>query len=234
MGCVSEARLDLVAILEKFSGEVRLFPLPSLVLFPDAFAPLKVFEERYVEMVRDALKGDQLIAMAMLKPGFEEDYAGSPDIHSTVCVGRILRCQEGPTGKYDLLLYGLFRAQIVEEVPSFPYRRARVKVLQDRLDPGSATDAARRLRQAFDMVPGRQSLVWEMRRLANHLRGVDASAGRYADAVANASDLSPEDRYALLQETDVVRRLERLIELLRAREADGAPPTLPGQDPRLN
>lgn len=226
--------LDRAEILQRFSGVVRLFPLPNLVLFPDAFAPLKVFEERYVALVRDALEGDRLIAMALLKPGYEEEYAGSPAIHSTVCVGQILRCQEGPTGTYDLLLYGLFRAEILEELASTPFRRARVRVLEDRLGPEAVEEAARRLRKAFAMVPGRQGLVWEMRRMANVLRGVDASAGCYADAVANASDLTPEERYGLLEETDVLRRLDRLVELLRRREAEGAPATVPGQEPRLN
>lgn len=228
------APIDLEQILGDFQGEVRLFPLPNLVLFPDSFAPLKIFEERYVALVEDARDDDGLIAMALLQPGWESDYAGNPPIHPVVCVGKILRQRKLPSGKYDILLYGLFRGRILEEIDGAPYRRARVAIQEDVTDRGLAEALARRVRRALDLVPGRQSTIWEMRRMANQLRGVDAAPGRYADAVANASDLQPEARYELLAEPDVLRRLDLLIELLEQRAYRGAPSVPPGTEPHLN
>ena len=46
------------ALPEGFTGLVRLFPLPSLVMFPHALQPLHVFEPRYRDMVRDCLRVD--------------------------------------------------------------------------------------------------------------------------------------------------------------------------------
>ena len=226
--------IDLDATLRRFRGEVRLFPLPNLVLFPDSFAPLKVFEERYVAMVEDARDDDGLIALALLKPGWEEDYAGNPPIHSIVCVGKMLRQRRLEGGQYDLLLYGLFRARILEELEGSTYRRARVEVLEEVAEPVHAEALAKRVRRALDLVPGRRSMIHEMRRMANQLRGVDAAPGRYADAVANASDLHPEARYELLAESDVMRRLERLIQLLEQRAYADAPLPPPGTRPHLN
>jgi Lon protease-like protein len=234
LGPVGDTPIDVPEILARFSGEVRLFPLPSLVLFPDAFAPLKVFEPRYIAMVREAMGDDHLIATALLKPGHEEEYAGNPPIHPVVCVGRILRSQETTGGKYDVVLYGLFRARITEEIPSTPFRRARVALIQDRSPRSRALEIARQMRRAIDLVPGRHAVVWEMRRIANQLRGVDAGAGRYADALANACDLQPGERYELLAEPDVRKRFLRLIELLTTRLADEAPPATSSQDPALN
>lgn len=70
--------------------------------------------------------------------------------------------------------------------------------------------------------------------MANQLRGVDAGPGRYADAVANASDLQHDARYELLSEPDVLRRLERLIGLLEERAYQGAPSAPAGTRPDLN
>jgi len=228
------APIDMEAILRDFDGEVRVFPLPNLVLFPDAFAPLKVFEERYTKLVEDAIDDDGLIALALLKPGWEDDYVGNPEIHRTVCVGKILRPRRLPSGKFDVLLYGLFRGRIVEELGTFPYRRARIEIVEDQVPPKEIETIARRVRRALDMVPGRKSVIWEMRRMANQLRGVDAAPGRYADAVANASDLLPDARYALLSEPDVLRRLDRLIGLLEERAYEGAPAVPRGTRPELN
>ena len=226
--------LDTEKILADFDGEVRLFPLPNLVLFPDAFAPLKVFEDRYIKLVEDAIEDDGLIALALLKDGWEEDYAGNPAIHPTVCVGKILRQRRLPSGKFDVLLYGLFRARILEELGSYPYRTARVEVVSDVVPPMQVDRIARRVRRALDLMPGRRSVIWEMRRMANQLRGVDAGPGRYADAVANASDLQHDARYELLSEPDVLRRLERLIHLLEERAYEGAPQVPSGTRPELN
>jgi Lon protease-like protein len=228
------APLDVDRIREEFGGEVRLFPLPHLVLFPDAFAPLKVFEDRYVDLINDAREDDGLVGMALLDGSGPPTAEGEPAIHPTVCVGRILRHHQLPSGKSDVLLYGLFRARVLAEIDGRTFRRARVEVIDDVAPPTSAEEIARRVRRAFDLVPGRRSVVWEMRRMANHLRGIDATAGRYADAVANASDLLPDDRYALLAEPDVLRRLERLIQMLEARAYAGAPRIPPGTKPSLN
>jgi hypothetical protein len=53
------------------SDLLPLFPLPNVVLFPNVFLPLHVFEARYREMVADALQGDRLVGMVLLRPGWE-------------------------------------------------------------------------------------------------------------------------------------------------------------------
>ena len=57
---------DLIFTPDEFSGQVRLFPLPNLVLFPHVIQPLRVFEPRYVDLLHDALATDRLITMALL------------------------------------------------------------------------------------------------------------------------------------------------------------------------
>ncbi len=226
--------LDPKEILDAFDGTARLFPLPSVVLFPDGFAPLHVFEDRYVDMVKEAIPADGLIATALLKPGYLESYEGTPPIHRVVCLGKILRPRTHPNGQLDLLLYGLARARITEEIPSQPFRRARVELLQDVVPPGNHEEVAARMRRALDLIPGRQPMVWGLGRMSEQLRGVDAAPGRYADAVAHASDLPMEALYEVLAETDVLRRFDLLIHHLETRAAEGAPKVVGGADPRLN
>lgn len=172
---MSKPLLDVDGILADFSGTVRLFPLPDFVLYPDTIGPLNVFEERYVEMVEEAAPSDGLIATALLRPGYEIDYAGSPSVHPVVCIGKILRQRKKPNGNIEVLLYGIARARIVEEIQSEPFRKARVEVLADVVPPGNDEMVARRMRRALDLIPGRQTMVWGMRRMAEQIRGVDAA-----------------------------------------------------------
>ena len=75
---------------DTFSGVARLFPLPNLVLYPHVMQPLHIFEERYREMLEDALAGDKLIAMAVLEPGWETDYESRPPIAKYACLGKVV------------------------------------------------------------------------------------------------------------------------------------------------
>src|SRR5207245_1908563 len=69
---------DELSIPDDFDSDVRLFPLPNVVFFPQVMLPLHIFEPRYREMAADALAGDHLVAMALLKPGWEPEYEGRP------------------------------------------------------------------------------------------------------------------------------------------------------------
>ena len=231
---MQQGRLDIQQIKHDFRGEVAIFPQPSLVLLPDGFAPLRIFEERYVELLRDAAEDDRLVGLALLQPGWESEYTGNPPVFPTLCIGRILQYSAHSEGKCEALLYGIFRARLRREVAEFPYRRGEVEILDEVTGTTDAEMLARRVRRALELVPGRKSIIGEMRRMATQLRGVDATAGRYADAVADASDLPPGERYEILAEPNVLRRLDRLIELLEQRAYADAPPIPTGTRPELN
>src|SRR4051812_14777924 len=116
---------DDTSPLADFGGTVRLFPLPNLVLFPQVGQPLHIFEPRYRRLTADALAGDRLIAMALLRPGWESDYEGRPAIHPVACVGKVVADQRLDDGRYNLLLRGLARARVLAEGQTDrPYRSA--------------------------------------------------------------------------------------------------------------
>ena len=66
------------------------------MLFPDTSRPLHIFEPRYREMVADALEGDRIIGMVMLRAGYEDEYAGNPPIYDIGCAGS--DCERGAPG----------------------------------------------------------------------------------------------------------------------------------------
>ena len=83
---------------------IPLFPLPTTVFYPNTSLPLHIFEPRYRTMVADTLKGEGKIGMILLKPGWESDYQGTPEIMTIGCVGEITRHSELPEGRYNILL----------------------------------------------------------------------------------------------------------------------------------
>jgi Lon protease-like protein len=227
--------LDAARTIRDFSGVVPLFPLPSLVLLPDTVVPLLIFEDRYRAMTKEALEGERLIAIALLKPGWETQVNGAPPIHDRVCVGSIVSHELLADGRYKLLLYGLFRAEVVQEVPSSPYRKARVRVVEDVVHAAQADDLDERLHRALALIPGRRGLVGQIRRLARDVRGPGDGPGRLADATAEAARLEADERYQVLAEADVLRRFDLLIRILEGKQREertGRVP--PPADPSLN
>ncbi len=111
--------------------EIPVFPLPNVVLFPHTLLPLHIFEKRYRQMVRDALRSDRRIAMALYKDGEEDPNAGGSDCYSIGGMGDITKIEELEDGRYNILLTGRSRYKLIEVVARVPYRVARVRLLDD-------------------------------------------------------------------------------------------------------
>jgi len=121
-----------------------LFPLPDTVLFPGMPLPLHVFEPRYRKMVADALSSDKLIGMALLRPGWEEDYEGRPPIYPIGCSGTIARHEMLEDGRYNIVLRAQTRFRVLTEHDGEPYRRASVETLADGVGDAHALNGLRR------------------------------------------------------------------------------------------
>lgn len=119
-----------------------VFPLPGLVLFPGTQLPLHIFEPRYREMLEAALSSDRLIVMALLKPGWEEQYYGAPSLFEVACVARVVAAQKLPDGRSNITVTGVARVRLKEELPGLAYRRVRVQELPDGRDWLHERDAA--------------------------------------------------------------------------------------------
>src|SRR3954470_18907040 len=109
-----------------------IFPLPNVVLFPNVFLALHIFEPRYREMVADAVASDRMIGMVLLRPGWEGDYEGRPPVYPIGCSGVITHVERLQDGRYNIVLRGLERFRILEEDHTRSYRRAVIESIVER------------------------------------------------------------------------------------------------------
>src|SRR5688572_23490168 len=112
---------------------IPIFPLDKVVLFPNVFLPLHIFEPRYRAMVADTLAGDRIIGMVLLKPGFEADYEGRPPVYPIGCAGVITHSEPLPDGRFNIVLRGIEKFQITGEDDSKAYRLAHVDPLPESI-----------------------------------------------------------------------------------------------------
>jgi uncharacterized protein len=192
------------------SDLLPLFPLPNVVLFPNVFLPLHIFEERYREMVSDAIAGDRMIGMVLLRPGWEHDYEGRPLVYPIGSSGVITHFERLTDGRYNIILRGLERFRILEEDTSRIYRRAIVERLADEGLRSDDRSVIRHLRAKLEAL-----LAPAVAKAGADV--INASAMGDEDlinALAQYLDLEPLEKQALLERSCLRSRAESLVELL--------------------
>lgn len=203
-----------------------MFPLPGFVLFPHVSAPLHVFESRYRALVRDALAADRLLAIALLKPGWQRDYAGSPEFFDTGCLARLEEAAWRPDDCFDVKVIGLARVRFGRVISEYPYRAARVTVLPQEPIPDDdpLIDLERRaLLDAYVRTVGEQGSAVVPGERAPTLELV-------VNGLCCELDLDPAEKLALLELDSLLERSRRLRE--RLERVRRAPPSEGGAGER--
>lgn len=207
--------------LADFGGVVRLFPLPNLVLFPHVVQPLHVFEPRYRQMTADALAGDRLITLALLGAGWDENNESKPTLHPIACLARIVAFKELDDGRYILLVRGLSRIRILEEIASDKmYRSARVELVDEVMVMPVQEAMAFRRRLTELILPRFTGSETERKQVEELLSG-ETPLGALCDVLCFQLPLPPERKQELLEETDVSLRARALIAALESIAIEG-------------
>jgi len=198
----------------EMSDLLPIFPLPNVVLFPNVFLPLHIFEPRYREMVADAVKSDRLIGMALLRPGWQPEYEGRPAVYPIGCSGVITHVDQLEDGRYNIVLRGVERFRILEEDDRLSYRRALIEPLPDAPCLKEDTAAIRTERAKLNAL-----LAPAIERSLADVAGEANIPAAMADedlvhALAQYLDLEPLEKQALLEQRSLRSRAQSLVELL--------------------
>jgi hypothetical protein len=188
---------------------IPIFPLPNAVLFPNVFMPLHIFEARYRDMVSDALAGDRIIGMVLLKAGFEADYNGRPPIFPVGCAGVITHSEPLPDGRFNIVLKGIEKFRVTGEDSSRPYRLAMIDSIPE-LVPDAHRTELHQLRQRLEAL-----LAAAVEREGSDPKFPPAVADEdLVNALAQYMGLEPLERQALLERDGILARCHGLVELL--------------------
>ena len=189
---------------------IPLFPLPSTVLFPNVFLPLHIFEPRYRSMVRDALAGDRIIGMVLLKPGYEMEYEGRPAFYSIGCAGVITHTERLEDGCYNIVLRGIEKFRVTAEDTNKAYRMGVIDNLPEDLDDASR-EQLRRQRMRLEAV-----LASALERAGSEARFPPAIPDDdLVNGLSQYMRLTPIERQALLEREGVLARCQSLIDLIQ-------------------
>jgi Lon protease-like protein len=186
---------------------VPVFPLPHVVLFPEARLPLHIFEPRYRAMLADCLEAGGAIVIAHI------DRSGVR-ISEIAGAGIIVEHEPLPDGRSNIVVAGAARVRldelVGEELPRYPYKRARATRLSDRDVSVSDGDRSALIAAAtmFAAEVKRHDPTFEFRIPPN------ADAGGIADSCAFQLIVDGGIRQAILEELDPRARVRMVLDQL--------------------
>ena len=196
------------AAQEKLPDTIPIFPLEDVMLFPEMSVPLHIFEPRDKAMIADALKGNRIIGMVLLRPGYEKDYERSPSVFPVGCAGVINEVEQLPNGEYNIVLGALTKYRITREEASRPYRIAHVTAIED-----TVAEADR------PTLHARRQRLEELIRQSGGRTGVAAappniSDERLVNGMSQLAHIDELDRERLLEAPNPLARADALIAIL--------------------
>lgn len=207
---------------------LSVFPLTGALLLPGTMLPLHIFEQRYRNMVEDALGAGKVFGMIQPVvpqqdnrplPGAEKE---TPELYRVGCVGYIEKWEQTPDGRYVVHLRGLNRFRAEEELPLYRgYRRVRANYegfadsnAQEQW--GCDRAALGRALEGYARARGLQVQVAEIDRI----KDIELING-----LAVALPLHPAEKQALLEAPSLNEREAILLDLLRLEGASDLSPS---------
>lgn len=232
---------DETSIQVNFGKPMPLFPLEQVTLLPQQVLPLHIFEPRYRQMVQTALDGAGQIAMAVFEgEGWKQEYHGRPALRPAVCVGQIVQHEKTLDGRYNLLLQGVCRARILDEVEPDGVRLYRSAFLEpigvEPVDEDSLAGVRARLGAA--LAEGPLTRMAAAQPILEYLRNDEIPTIAILELISFTLVTESRVRYDLLAQGDAEARaqivescLADLAALVRRAEAQRSGDA-PGESPK--
>lgn len=184
--------------------QVGVMVLPQTVFFPHHLLPLRIFEPRYREMLRMALEGSRMFAVAMEDPERPAARVGG--------LGLIRSCVQETDGTSNLVLQGLARIRLDRLVQVHPYVIASPEPLEEESLTQPSDTVVRdalvaKILEHLETIerPGEAGLG-EMKKFLRHLEDHHA----LVDLVAGCFLRDPAGRQKVLETACLTDRLRIL------------------------
>lgn len=179
---------------------------------PGLQLPLNIFEPRYLAMARDVMKGNRLIGM--IQPREQTEKGSAPALFTTGCVGKVFSFKETPDGRIEMMLEGISRYRIVQELlVTTPYRQVTVDWSPFATDGEPQPD--------MEMMVNREDLMaklddfLESAGLSAQFEGLDqAPVDAFINSLMMALPFEPAEKQALMEAQTVAARAELLSTIM--------------------
>lgn len=189
-----------------------IIPVRNMVLFPAMIVPIAIGRESSIAAAQYAMKAERPIGILMQRN--PEAESPEPDDLSLVgTIASILRYVTTPDGTHHIICQGQQRFRVTEFVEGFPFIVAKVERIVEADVQADKEIEARFIRLKERAVEVLQLLPQVPQEMVHAVQSVD-TPGMLADLVAGYVDIKPSEKQALLEEVDLRRRMDRVLDML--------------------
>jgi ATP-dependent Lon protease len=195
----------------RIPDEAPIILSAATVMYPQQLMPVLASEPGDIQAIDAAAASeDKVVGVFSQQPAGDGSHSGAPQPIGTVAA--IVRMAKAPDGSTHAILQGLARVRLAEIRQEEPVTTGRIERLEEKVERGLALEAMmREVVSAFQHVVSLSDTIpSELATAVNNV--TDPSA--LADYIAANLSIGPEDRYSVLEELDVNKRLARVRELL--------------------
>ena len=196
--------------IDHLPNKIPVFTLSTFIIFPSTTVPLNIFEPRYIDMVDDAMKSNRIIGMVQPKK-FNQNV---PILYNIGCAGKITSFNETNDGRYLIVLVGISRFKIIEELENDKlYRECSISFndfhydLEENKEEIKFSD----LELIFKDL---KSLFIKEGYIINWKELEKQSLDQTINTLAMASPFSLEEKQILLETINLNERKKKLEEIL--------------------
>ena len=195
---------------------ISIFPLSNFIFFPQTTVPLNIFEPRYIQMVDDAMKANRIIGMVQPKKTNQT----IPILYNVGCAGKITSFNETEDGRYLIVLDGISRFKILEELNNDKlYRECKVNFDKFSNDMNNQKEEIKfsDLELIFKNL---KSLFNKQGYTINWKELEKQSLDQTINTLSMASPFSLEEKQVLLETANLKERKKKLEEILKTYTLD--------------
>ena len=196
---------------EDLPNIIPVFPLSNFIILPKTSVPLNIFEPRYIQMIDQSMKSNRLIGIIQPKKTGE---LKKPDLYDVGCIGKITSFNETDDGRYLIVLNGICRFKINNEVTSKKlFRECEVKYDEyiDDFKNFSEEIESSDVKKIFNNL---KNLLKKQGYTINWEEIEKQNLDETINTLAMASPFSLEEKQALLETKNLSLRKEKLEKIL--------------------
>src|SRR2546427_11818097 len=190
---------------------VPMMPVREMVIFPQQMVPFIVGREASVRALEEALAGEKKIFLATQHDASVDD-PKPEEIFTVGTLANIVQSVKLPDRNIRVLVEGVERAKVVQLTSEEGFYRATLRLMPVRVEPSPQIDqAVRRVNGLFEQyVKLSQSLNYDTMIAAARVE----DPSKLSDTIAANLQIPIEEKQELLENFDVLDRLNRVAEIL--------------------
>ena len=188
---------------------IPIFPLKGVVMFPDTYLPLNIFEPRYLKMIDHAISNENRL-IGIIQPKNSKESDDKFTLYKVGCAGKIIKFEETDDNRYLITLKGLSRFNLISE------KTNNKNFKEGNVDWENFTNDLNINKNSIDFSTLKTTLkkYFKSKNIRANMDAIDTfNDYNFVDQITMICPLANNEKQLLLETTSILKR-EKLLQTI--------------------